>query len=63
MTKIKMDLLDEKIIIASGLKNPTGVTYHKGDLYFAEIENVWMIKDIDDWFSYQKMIFQKLKYI
>ncbi len=47
--KDKDGFVDEKIIIASGLQNPTGVTYHKGDLYFAEIENVWMIKDIDDW--------------
>ena len=38
---------EEKILIKSGLQNPTGVVYHKGDLYFAEIENVWIIKDID----------------
>tara|TARA_B100001175_G_C19490738_1_gene632466 strand:- start:854 stop:2002 length:1149 start_codon:yes stop_codon:yes gene_type:complete len=36
-----------KITVASGLQNPTGVTYHNGDLYFAEIEEVWVIKDID----------------
>ena len=35
------------ITVASGLQNPTGVTYHNGDLYFAEIEEVWVIKDID----------------
>ena len=40
---------EEKIIIASGLKNPTGVTYHNKNLYFAEIEEVWMIKNIDAW--------------
>ena len=45
----KDGFIDEKIVIASGLQNPTGVTYHKGDLYFAEIENVWVIKDIDEW--------------
>tara|TARA_Y100000748_G_scaffold303351_1_gene308178 strand:+ start:1287 stop:2423 length:1137 start_codon:yes stop_codon:yes gene_type:complete len=36
-----------KMTVASGLKNPTGVTYHDGDLYFAEIEKVLVIKDID----------------
>ena len=40
---------ETKLIIATGLKNPTGVTYHKGDLYFAEVEDVWIIKNIDDW--------------
>ena len=35
---------ETKLIIATGLKNPTGVTYHKGDLYFAEVEDVWIIK-------------------
>ena len=40
---------ETKIAIAEGLKNPTGVTYHKGDLYFAEVEDIWIIKNIDDW--------------
>tara|TARA_Y100000768_G_C23983269_1_gene687150 strand:+ start:985 stop:2142 length:1158 start_codon:yes stop_codon:yes gene_type:complete len=40
---------ETKIAIAVGLKNPTGVTYHKGDLYFAEVEDIWIIKNIDDW--------------
>ena len=40
---------ETKLIIATGLKNPTGVTYHKGDLYFAEVEDIWIIKNIDDW--------------
>ena len=38
---------ETKMIVASGLQNPTGVTYHNGDLYFAEIEEVWVIRDID----------------
>ena len=37
-----------KMTVVSGLQNPTGVTYHNGDLYFAEIEEVWVIKDIDN---------------
>ena len=40
---------EEKILIKSGLQNPTGVVFTNGDLYFAEIENVWVIKDIDLW--------------
>ena len=42
---------EKKIPIASGLMNPTGVTYHKKNLYFAEIEKVWMIKNIDSWLN------------
>ena len=38
---------ENRTLIMSGLQNPTGVVYHRGDLYFAEIENVWVIKDID----------------
>ena len=38
---------ENRTLIMSGLQNPTGVFYHRGDLYFAEIENVWVIKDID----------------
>ena len=45
----KDGFVDEKILIASDLKNPTGVTFHEKDLYFAEIERVWVIKDIDSW--------------
>ena len=47
-------VLQKKILIKSGLQNPTGVVYHKGDLYFAEIENVWIIKDIDEWLEAKK---------
>ncbi len=45
---------EEKILIVSGLKNPTGVTYFNGDLYFAEIEDIWLIKSIDSWLLSQK---------
>ena len=40
---------EKKMPVASGLKNPTGVTFHKGDLYFAEIDTIWIIKEIDQW--------------
>ncbi len=42
---------EEKIIVATGLKNPTGVVYFNGDLYFAEIDTIWVINDIDKWLS------------
>ena len=40
---------DKKILIAKDLKNPTGVTFHNGNLYFSEIDTVWIIKNIDKW--------------
>ncbi len=47
--KDKDGFAEERILIQSNLQNPTGVTYHDGDLYFAEIEDVWVIKEIDSW--------------
>ena len=52
--KDKDGFAEEKYIIASDLKNPTGVTYHDGDLYFAEIEDIWIIKNIDSWLQSNK---------
>lgn len=40
---------EKRILVADNLQNPTGVTFHNGDLYFAEIDTVWVIKDIDNW--------------
>ena len=39
----------DKVIIASELQNPTGVSFFNGDLYFAEIDTIWKIEDIDEW--------------
>ena len=36
-----------KIILASNLNNSRGLTLYKGDLYFAEVSNIWVIKDIE----------------
>jgi glucose/arabinose dehydrogenase len=36
-------------LIANGLQNPTGVTVHEGDLYFSEIDKIWIINNIDNW--------------
>ena len=52
--KDKDGFAEEKYIIASDLKNPTGVTYHDGDLYFSEIEDIWVIKNIDSWLQTKK---------
>ena len=40
---------ERKILIADSLQNPTGVTFHNGDLYFAEIDTIWIIRDIEAW--------------
>ena len=35
-------------VIAKGLSNSTGVTYHDGDLYFSEVNSIWKIPNIDE---------------
>ncbi len=40
---------EQRILIADNLQNPTGVTIYNGDLYFAEIDTVWIVKEIDSW--------------
>ena len=45
----KNGIFEKHITVSSGLQNPTGVVYKNGDLYFAEIDTVWIIKDIDAW--------------
>ena len=42
-----IDTKNRKSVIASGLSNSTGVTYHDGDLYFSEVDKIWKIEDID----------------
>ena len=59
--KDKDGFAEEKIIIVSGLKYPTGVTYHNKNLYFAEIEEVWMIKNIDAWLSSNRAVSPKVE--
>ena len=39
-------------VIAKGLSNSTGVTYHNGDLYFSEVNSIWKIPNIDEKFSF-----------
>tara|TARA_A100001015_G_scaffold197298_1_gene219999 strand:- start:733 stop:1881 length:1149 start_codon:yes stop_codon:yes gene_type:complete len=42
---------EKRILISENLQNPTGVTIHDGDLYFAEIDTIWVIEDIDKWLN------------
>ena len=46
-----LDQKKTKILIADGLQNPTGVVFFEGDLYFSEIDTIWIIKNIDEWLS------------
>ena len=40
---------ETKILVASGLSNPTGVAFKNGNLFFSEISKIWMIEDIDNY--------------
>ena len=39
-------VIDEKILIAKDLTYATGVSLHRGSLYFSEIDKIWKIEDI-----------------
>jgi len=39
----------KKVIVANGLENPAGVAFHKGNLYFAEMDTIWVVNKIDSW--------------
>ena len=43
--------VNRRILVAEGLQNPTGVTFYKDDLYFSEIDKIWVIRKIDKWLS------------
>jgi len=43
--------VDEKVLIADGLKFATGISFYKGDLFFSEIDKIWKIENIDDYFK------------
>ena len=51
----------EKLVVADGLENPAGVAVYDGDLYFAEIDTVWIINDIDSWIDSGSKILPKKK--
>jgi len=43
--------VDEKILIAEGLTFATGVSFFKGDLFFSEINKIWKIENIANYFK------------
>jgi len=43
-----IDVNKNQKVIAMGLSNSTGVTYHEGDLYFSEVNSIWVIRNIDE---------------
>ena len=54
----------EKLVVADGLENPAGVAVYNGDLYFAEMDTVWIINDIDSWIdSGSKILPKKMIYM
>ena len=40
---------EERITVAEGLDFPTGVSINNGNLYFSEIDKIWVIKNIESW--------------
>ncbi len=51
----------EKLVVADGLENPAGVAVYDDDLYFAEMDTVWIIKDIDSWIDSSSKTLPKKK--
>ena len=51
----------EQLVVASGLKNPAGVTVYDDDLYFAEMDTVWIINNIDAWIDSASKILPEKK--
>ena len=42
------NIVDKKYLITEKLKNmPNGVAYYKGDLYVAEVNKIWVFRDIE----------------
>ena len=61
LTKTNNDKTYKKVIVANSLKNPAGVAVFNGDLYFAEMDTIWIIKDIDSWLESNSEILPKKK--
>ena len=40
---------EERITVAEDLDFPTGVSINNGNLYFSEIDKIWVIKNIESW--------------
>ncbi|MFL2734778.1 MAG: PQQ-dependent sugar dehydrogenase [Gammaproteobacteria bacterium] len=39
----------DQVVVANGMENPAGVAVYNGDLYIAEMDTIWVIKNIDLW--------------
>ena len=47
------NVVDKKYLITDKLKNmPNGVAFHKGDLYVAEVNKIWVFRDIENNLNY-----------
>ena len=53
---------EKRILIADKLQNPTGVTYYQGNLYFSEIDTIWVISNIDEYSTKVKKVISDLGY-
>lgn len=40
--------IDLKVVVASELNNSRGIALKDGDLYFSEVDKIWVIKDIEE---------------
>ena len=40
---------DYKRVVANSLNQPSGVSFHEGDIYFSEIDKIWKIENIEEW--------------
>ena len=47
-------VVDSNRIIAKDLFDSRGVTYKDGDLYFAEVDKIWVIRNVEDWLNSNK---------
>ncbi len=57
---ISIDIDKNVRILAEGLSNSTGVTFHEGDLYFSEVNSIWKIPNIDEALSSSEQIPKKV---
>ncbi|WP_394131465.1 PQQ-dependent sugar dehydrogenase [Shewanella maritima] len=39
---------DKQILLAQGLNMPSGLAYHQGSLYVAEVDKIWRYRDIEN---------------
>ena len=49
--KDKDGIFESQKVVAENLQNPAGVSFFQGDLYFAEMDTIWIIKEIDKWLN------------